>query len=83
MACTVSVYLQYQGVIKQNLYRTVLLYFIIMSYIVLKILNETRPMWYYILAAALFILSQLAWFLLSRVVCKVTLDVSIYLLTRD
>jgi len=49
---------------------TALLYFIIMSYIVLRILNETRPMWYYVLAAALFILSQLAWFLLSRVICK-------------
>jgi hypothetical protein len=41
-----------------------------MSYIVLKILNERRPMLYYVLAAALFVLSQLAWFLLSRVICK-------------
>jgi len=49
---------------------TALLYFLIMSYIVLKILNETRPLWYYILAATLFVLSQLAWFLLSRVICK-------------
>ena len=46
-------------------------YLCIMSYIVIKILNETRPMWYYVLAASLFVLSQLAWFLLSRVICKV------------
>lgn len=42
-----------------------------MSYIVLHILNETRPMWYYLLSAALFVLAQLAWFLLSRVICRV------------
>ncbi|PPR00192.1 hypothetical protein CVT26_009044 [Gymnopilus dilepis] len=47
-----------------------ILYFIIMTYIVLHVLNETRPMWYYVLAACLFVLSQLAWFLLGRVVCK-------------
>ncbi|KAH9486153.1 Chitin synthase export chaperone [Psilocybe cubensis] len=46
------------------------LYLIIMSYIVLHVLNETRPMWYYILASCLFVLSQLAWFLLGRVICK-------------
>lgn len=49
-----------------------------MSYIVIQVLNETRPMWYYILAAALFILSQLAFFLLSRVICKVTQGDLIY-----
>ncbi|KDR85909.1 hypothetical protein GALMADRAFT_52946 [Galerina marginata CBS 339.88] len=47
-----------------------ILYLGIMSYIVLHVLNETRPMWYYILAACLFVLSQLAWFLLGRVICK-------------
>ncbi|KIK65232.1 hypothetical protein GYMLUDRAFT_159949 [Collybiopsis luxurians FD-317 M1] len=46
------------------------IYFVTMGYIVLVILNETRPMWYYILAAALFVLSQLAWFLLGKVVCE-------------
>ena len=51
--------------------RTALLYFLIMSYIVLQVLKETRPLWYYILAATLFVLSQLAWFLLNRVICKV------------
>ncbi|KAF7317686.1 hypothetical protein MKEN_00856300 [Mycena kentingensis (nom. inval.)] len=47
-----------------------LLYFGIMTYIVLVVLNEVRPMWFYILSAALFVLSQLAYFLLSRVICK-------------
>ncbi|PFH46761.1 hypothetical protein AMATHDRAFT_77532 [Amanita thiersii Skay4041] len=47
-----------------------LLYLAIMSYIVLHILQETRPMWYYLLSAVLFVLSQLAWFLLSRVICR-------------
>ncbi|TFK37362.1 hypothetical protein BDQ12DRAFT_713488 [Crucibulum laeve] len=46
------------------------LYLLIMSYIVLKVLNETRPMWFYLLSAALFVLSQLDWFLLSKVICK-------------
>ena len=46
-------------------------YLLIMAYIVLRVLNEIRPMWYYVLAATLFVLSQLAWFLLSRVICKV------------
>jgi len=49
---------------------TAFLYLVIMSYIVLGILKETRPMWYYTLATALFALSQLAWFLLGRVICK-------------
>jgi len=47
-----------------------LLYIALMTYIVLAILNETRPMWFYLLSGALFILSQLAWFLLGKVVCK-------------
>jgi hypothetical protein len=50
---------------------TALVYFILMSYIVLRVLNETRPMYWYALAALLFVLSQLAWFLLGKVVCKV------------
>jgi hypothetical protein len=47
-----------------------IIYFVIMAYIVLAILNEIRPMWFYILAATLFVLSQLAWFLLGRVICE-------------
>jgi len=47
-----------------------LLYFGLMTYIVLAILNEVRPMWYYILSAVLFILSQLDYFLLNKVICK-------------
>ncbi|PPR03972.1 hypothetical protein CVT24_008320 [Panaeolus cyanescens] len=49
---------------------TAIAYFVIMTYIVLRVLNETRPMWYYTLSAVLFVLSQLAWFLLGRVICK-------------
>ncbi|KAF8703666.1 hypothetical protein AX14_014155 [Amanita brunnescens Koide BX004] len=48
----------------------VLLYLAIMSHVVLRVLQETRPMFFYLLAAALFVLSQLDYFLLSRVICK-------------
>lgn len=47
-----------------------LLYFCIMLYIVLGILNEVRPVWFYILAAVLFVLSQLDYFLLNKVICN-------------
>ncbi|KAH7912748.1 chitin synthase III catalytic subunit [Hygrophoropsis aurantiaca] len=47
-----------------------LLYFGIMLYIVLGVLNEVRPVWYYLLSGILFILSQLAYFLLSKVICR-------------
>ncbi|KAF8583593.1 hypothetical protein K439DRAFT_1647190 [Ramaria rubella] len=46
-----------------------LFYFGLMTYVVLGILQEIRPMWYYILAAVLFVLSQLDFFLLSKVIC--------------
>ena len=46
-----------------------------MSYVILQVLHEKKPVLFYVLAAALFILSQLAWFLLGRVICKVTLGV--------
>lgn len=42
-----------------------------MAFIVLHVLNETRPMWYFLLSAALFVLAQLAWFLLGKVICNV------------
>ena len=42
-----------------------------MLYVVLGILNEVRPVWYFVLAAVLFILSQLDYFLLNKVICKV------------
>ena len=38
-----------------------------MTWIVLVILREVRPMWFYILAATLFVLSQLDYFLLNKV----------------
>ncbi|KAF8886725.1 chitin synthase III catalytic subunit [Infundibulicybe gibba] len=49
---------------------TVVVYLGLMLYIVRAVLNETRPIWFYILSGALFVLSQLAYFLLSKVVCK-------------
>jgi len=49
---------------------TVVVYFGLMAYIVLAVLNEVRPMWFYILSATLFVLSQLDYFLLSKVICK-------------
>ncbi|KAF8555620.1 hypothetical protein OG21DRAFT_1483758 [Imleria badia] len=47
-----------------------LVYFGMMSYIVMGILNEVRPVWYYVISAILFILSQLDYFLLSKVICR-------------
>ncbi|GLB39475.1 putative chitin synthase III catalytic subunit [Lyophyllum shimeji] len=47
----------------------VVLYFALMAYIVLQVLHEQRPMVFYTLSALLFVLSQLAWFLLGRVLC--------------
>ncbi|KAF8222239.1 hypothetical protein L208DRAFT_1413759 [Tricholoma matsutake] len=49
---------------------TAIIYFALMSYIVTRVLYETRPMYWYTLAAVLFILSQLAWFLLGKVICQ-------------
>jgi len=48
----------------------VLIYFILMTYIVLGILRERRPMLFFGLAAVLFVLSQLDYFLLNKVICK-------------
>ena len=45
------------------------LYFILMMWIVGRILRERRPLVYYFLAGILFILAQLAYFLLSRTIC--------------
>lgn len=42
-----------------------------MTYIVVGVLNEVRPVWYYVLAAVLFVLSQLDYFLLNKVICQV------------
>ncbi|KAF9226027.1 hypothetical protein BS17DRAFT_776515 [Gyrodon lividus] len=47
-----------------------LIYFGIMLYIVLGVLNEVRPVWYYVISAILFVLSQLDYFLLSKVICR-------------
>lgn len=47
-----------------------LIYFILMAYIVMAVLKEFKPFIYYIIAAICFILSQLAYFLLGRVICN-------------
>lgn len=44
-----------------------------MIYIVLRILRERRPMLYYFCSAVLFVLSQLDYFLLNKVICRVSL----------
>jgi len=49
-----------------------IVFFGIMCWIVLAVLREVRPMWFYILAATLFVLSQLDYFLLNKVICKGT-----------
>lgn len=54
------------------LYSATIIYFVLMTYVVLRILNEIRPLWYYVLAFVLFVLAQLAWFLLGKVVCRVS-----------
>jgi len=45
------------------------LYFAIMLYVILNMLKEVRPTLYYVLAGVAFVLSQLAWFLLGKVIC--------------
>ncbi|KAG7091436.1 hypothetical protein E1B28_010472 [Marasmius oreades] len=49
-----------------------LIYFVLMIYIILGVLNEIRPVWFFILAAGVFVLAQLAWFLLGKVICRRT-----------
>ncbi|XP_006464084.1 hypothetical protein AGABI2DRAFT_209131 [Agaricus bisporus var. bisporus H97] len=49
---------------------SIIVYLALMAFIVLHVLNETRPMWYFLLSAALFVLAQLAWFLLGKVICN-------------
>lgn len=52
-----------------------LIYFGLMMYIVLGVLNEVKPTGFYILAAVLFVLSQLDYFLLNRVICNVRVKI--------
>ena len=49
-----------------------LLYYILMTWVVVVVLREMRPLVYYALAGFLFILAQLAYFLLSRPICTGT-----------
>jgi hypothetical protein len=53
-------------------YSAAILYFALMMYIVLGVLNEVRPMWFFTLAFILFVLSQLDYYLLNKVICKVS-----------
>lgn len=48
-----------------------IIYFVTMVYVVLGMLNEVRPVWYFVLAMVIFVLSQLDFFLLNKVICKV------------
>ncbi|KAF8636298.1 hypothetical protein AX17_003652 [Amanita inopinata Kibby_2008] len=47
-----------------------ILYLVTMTYVVLHVLQEARPVFIYIFSAILFVLSQLDWFLLSGVICR-------------
>ncbi|KAI0302914.1 chitin synthase III catalytic subunit [Multifurca ochricompacta] len=49
-----------------------LVYFILMIWIVARVLRELRPLVYYTLAGILFVLARLAYFLLSRTICDGT-----------
>lgn len=51
---------------------TVLLYFGIMSFIVVRTLGEKKPLFWYFLALALFVGSQVAFFLLGTPICQAT-----------
>jgi hypothetical protein len=53
--------------------RAAIVYFVLMTYIVLAVLREARPLAYFALAFVLFVLSQLDFFLLNKVICKVCL----------
>ena len=44
-----------------------------MVYIVVGVLEEVRPLWYFVFSAVLFILSQLDYFLLSKVICQMSM----------
>jgi hypothetical protein len=47
-----------------------LIYLLLMTHVVLSVLHETRPMWFYVLSMVLFVLGQLAWFLLGGKICE-------------
>jgi hypothetical protein len=47
-----------------------LLYLLLSIYIVRVMLRETKPLLYYLITALLFVLSQLDFFLLSKIICK-------------
>ncbi|EJT98437.1 hypothetical protein DACRYDRAFT_24500 [Dacryopinax primogenitus] len=48
------------------------IFFVVMACIVMCILREVKPVLMYLLTAVLFVLSQLAYFLLNRIICERT-----------
>jgi hypothetical protein len=54
-----------------RLFSATIIYFLLMIYIVLGVLKEVKPVWFFVLAFFLFVLSQLDFFLLNKVICKV------------
>ncbi|KAG9311936.1 chitin synthase III catalytic subunit [Chiua virens] len=47
-----------------------LIYFGMMLYVVIGVLSEIKAVWYYVISVVLFVLSQLDYFLLSKVICR-------------
>jgi len=45
-------------------------YLSLMAHVTLNVLREMKPMWFYILSMVLFVLAQLAWFLLGGRICS-------------
>jgi hypothetical protein len=42
-----------------------------MTFVIVRGLNQFRPMWYFVLSFTLFLLGQLAYFLLGKLICDV------------
>lgn len=54
-----------------RLFSAAIIFFILMTYVVLRVLRISRPMYWYTYVAFLFVLSQLVWILLGKVLCEV------------
>ncbi|KZP13286.1 hypothetical protein FIBSPDRAFT_136926 [Athelia psychrophila] len=46
------------------------IYLVLVAYIVLGVLNEVRPMWFYVPSGVLLVLSRLGYFLSNKLICK-------------
>ncbi|KZT34053.1 hypothetical protein SISSUDRAFT_318192 [Sistotremastrum suecicum HHB10207 ss-3] len=49
-----------------------LIYFGIMLWVILHVLQEIPPVWYFVLSLAIFVLAQLDFYILSRTICQGT-----------